>query len=197
MHKEREEQSRSEAEPDPSGHVKRRRAKKDLEAGGESLSTKERKAFQDDVKMSSISGEVGLLTTIKDVEDELHIMAMLFEDQRGVLDVLEKAVRISRRPPAQPPAQSPASQLMELVCVEYEWGEAPQGSYPGAVSRLSLLLKVHLLKFYPLRLGVSPCSSLPIPKSSRASTSHVNRPRDPRDWANVRRGPDLSPSRSA
>lgn len=42
-------------------------------------------------------------------------MAMLFEDQRGVLDVLDKAVRISRRPPAQPPAQSPASQLMELL----------------------------------------------------------------------------------
>lgn len=69
MHKEREEQSRSEAEPDPSGHVKRRKAKKDVEAGGESSSTKERKAFQDDLKMSSISGEVGLLTTIKDVED--------------------------------------------------------------------------------------------------------------------------------
>lgn len=38
-------------------------------------------------------------------------MAMLFEDQRGVLDGLDKAVRISGRPPAQPPAP----QLVELL----------------------------------------------------------------------------------
>lgn len=56
-----------------------------------------------------ITPEIGLLRQIKDIQDELNIISMVFENQRVVLEKME---RISRS--MQPPTLESASQVFEI-----------------------------------------------------------------------------------
>ncbi|KAK7211732.1 hypothetical protein V2G26_018910 [Clonostachys chloroleuca] len=56
-----------------------------------------------------ITREIGLLRQIKDIQDELNIISMVFENQRVVLEKME---RISRS--MQPPTLESASQVFEV-----------------------------------------------------------------------------------
>jgi hypothetical protein len=88
-------------------------ASKDKDAGGKALELLRRIGR---LQVLDISEEISLLREIKDIQDELGIMSMLFEDQRRVLAtfdaIIESMTEIELRPRAMLP-QMKASETQE------------------------------------------------------------------------------------